>query len=285
MTEQTIEEHYRNRDRELAESFKRLDAIAAAAQIPRFADHYPEAKALREALSKAKEAKTALLKVLKDELAENKLRADKVIEDLFSSSGILKRKREDVESARLRRELGNPPGKKDSLGDQINWEILLRACNDEQDLHLVSRDGDFHGNVVDGVPNQFLLREWRERKSATIFLYRGLAEFAKSHFPQINLPSDAIKTASINKLTNSGNFSTTHEAIAELSVIKNDLNQDDALQIFRSAIDNNQVGWIIGDDDVQEFYKNLYAKFFLNISQEMDQELQDLSSEVFDVPF
>lgn len=177
ITEQIVEEHFRNRDRELAESFKRLESIVSSAQIPRFVEHFPQAKTLRESLAKAKEAKTELLKALKEELAAGKLRADKLIENLFASAAHLQRNVMDVEHARLRKELGNPPGKKDSLGDQINWEILLRECEAGKDLHLVSRDGDFHGAVVDGLPNEFLRHEWKTKKSANIYLHRGLADF------------------------------------------------------------------------------------------------------------
>lgn len=285
VTEQVIEEHFRNRDRELAESFKRIDAIAANSQIPRFAEHYQEAKELREILGKAKEARAKLVAILKADIAENKLRADQVIEDLLSSAQILKRKSQDVEMARLRRELGNPPGKKETLGDQINWEILLRGCPDTEDLHLVSRDGDFHGNVIDGVPNNFLSREWKEKKQANIFIYKGLSEFAKAHFPEIKLPSDALKSSLIKKLSNSPSFTTTHDVIAELALVKSELNSGEAIQLFEILLENNQVNWIIKDEDVSEFYSWLWGKFFLEVPEDLEEKLTELSDQNFGTPF
>jgi predicted nucleic acid-binding protein len=285
VTDQIVEEHYRNRDRELAESIKRLEAIASVPQIPRFAEHYAEAKELREAFGKAKEAKNKLIATLRAELAENNLRADKVIEDLLASANVLRRKNDDVSLARLRRELGNPPGKKETLGDQINWEILLRGCPNGQDLHLVSRDGDFHSNVVDGLPNNFLRREWREKKQADIFLYKGLGEFAKLHFQNIKLPSDALKSSLIKRLETSGAFSTTHEVIAELQPMIADLVVADAIRIFQALLENQQIRWIFSDDDVLNFYKDLYSKFIFLLPDDLERQLIDFDSEIFDVPF
>lgn len=285
VTDQVIEEHFRNRDRELAESFKRIEAIASNSQIPRFAEHYQESKELREILGKAKDARSKLVAILKADIAENKLRADQVIEDLLSSAQVLRRKSQDVELARLRRELGNPPGKKDTLGDQINWEILLRGCPDTEDLHLVSRDGDFQGNVIDGVPNNFLSREWKQKKQANIFIYKGLSEFVKAHFPDIKLPSDALKSSLIKKLASSPSFTTTHEVIAELSVMKAELTASDAMQLFQILIDNSQVNWILTDVDVDEFYGWLWTKFFLDVPLELEEKLGELSEGKFESPF
>lgn len=285
LTNQIVEEHYRNRDRELAESFKRLEGLAPSARIPRFAEHFEEAKHLREALAKSKEAKVALIKVLKAELEAGNLRADKLVENLFASATVLKRTKEDVEKARLRRELGNPPGKKDTLGDQISWEILLRECEEKQDIHFVSRDGDFHGGVVEGLPNQFLHHEWQSRKSAKIFLYRGLAEFAKEHFPNINVPSDAVKSACIKKLVASASFQVTHDVISEIDAVFDSLTSADAITLLQAVIDNPQIHWIIGDPDVSQFYKKLYGMFMFDVPNSMDGSLVEISEDVFGIPF
>lgn len=284
ITEQVVEELYRNRDRELAESFKRLESITTSAQIPRFAEHYAQASTLRDALKKAKEAKVALVAEVTTALGDGTLRADKVINDLFESVSILPRSAKDLEAARLRRELANPPGKNSSLGDQLNWEILLRAC-DEGDLHLVSRDGDFKASVLEGVPSQFLAKEWRQKKNGELHIYRGLAEFAKKHFSTIKLPSDATKSSWIKKLVNSDSFSETHDAISNLRPLFQDIKWIDAHLLLISALENNQIGWIISDDDVKSFYREIYLKYYAQVPSDLDEKLVELNSEVFDVPF
>lgn len=284
ITQQVVEEHFRNRDRELAESFKRLESITTSAQIPRFAEHYPQASTLRDALKKAKEAKVALVAEVTAALGDGTLRADKLINDLFESVTVLSRTDADLENARLRRELANPPGKNTSLGDQLNWEILLRACEDG-DLHLVSRDGDFKASVLEGVPSQFLAKEWHQKKGGDLQIYRGLAEFAKKHFSAIKLPSDATKASWIKRLVNSDTFSETHEAIANLKPLLSDIKWVEAHLLLIAATENNQIGWIISDEDVRKFYRELYLKYFTQVPSDLDEKLVDLSAEVFDAPF
>ena len=51
---------------------------------------------------------------------------------------------EELERARERRELGNPPGKKsDPLGDQLTWEQILTHFKGKQRLWIISRDQDY----------------------------------------------------------------------------------------------------------------------------------------------
>ena len=134
ITEQVIDEHARNRDREVAESVKRIDQIPTSAQIPRFAEHHESTKKLFDAIKYIKSAKTELVESVMAELKGGGLRADKLINELFALSPTLKRTPETYNRARIRRELGNPPGKKESLGDQINWEILLSSVPEKNRL-------------------------------------------------------------------------------------------------------------------------------------------------------
>lgn len=51
---------------------------------------------------------------------------------------------EEIQNARARKEIGNPPGKKaDPLGDQLNWEQLLSHCKDKSKLWIIARDSDY----------------------------------------------------------------------------------------------------------------------------------------------
>ena len=63
--------------------------------------------------------------------------------------------------ARLRKERGQPPGKKnDPLGDQISWEQILDRAVDADSIWIVSRDGDY--TVTDG--NKVFLRPTLHRE-------------------------------------------------------------------------------------------------------------------------
>ena len=51
-----------------------------------------------------------------------------------------------LDKATDRTEIGNPPGKKGSLGDAIIWESLLGHAPDEP-LHFVSDDIDYKSKL------------------------------------------------------------------------------------------------------------------------------------------
>jgi predicted nucleic acid-binding protein len=285
VTEQVVDERARNRDREVSESMKRLDQLGSSVQMPRFAEHHQAAGQFIEAMKQAKAAKAELLAAIKEEMLGDGLRADRVIQQMFDASSVLARTPEIIQRAVLRRNIGNPPGKKESLGDQINWEIILEHVPEGTDLHIVSRDGDFRGGVVDGVANFFLRGEWNHKKKAKLHLYAGLSEFAKKHFPDIKVPSDAAKSAALKKLIGSGSFMQTHAAIAELAPLLDEISEAEGLAALQAAVSNGQIGGIIEDEDVASFYGKLHAKLLFSTSPELDEQLSDLSSEVFGVPF
>lgn len=290
ITEQIVDEHARNRDAVLADSMKRLDQMPTAAQLPRFAEHYEAAKNILTAMNEAKSAKTALIEEIRTEMAEGRLRADRVILDMFASTKPLKRTDEIIRRAKLRRELANPPGKPDSLGDQINWEILLKEVPEGAELHVISKDGDFRTGAVPGRASFFLRGEWNYKKKATLHLYNGLADFTKQHFPNINVPSDALRTAAIENFLSSSSYSQTHAAVAELAPIIKDLSADEAITLLSAATENSQIAGIAGDPDVYDFLRELHIRNYFETPASLDQKLDDLlgpfkPDDTTDVPF
>ena len=71
---------------------------------------------------------------------------------------------EILEALGNRVQVGNPPGKAQSFGDAINWETLLRAAPDGEDLLLVSADGDYASALDRSSLDGFLRQEWLDRK-------------------------------------------------------------------------------------------------------------------------
>ncbi len=57
--------------------------------------------------------------------------------------------------------MGNPPGKvKDSLGDQMNWELILKNVSEIKELYIVSTDSDYLYNFESNCYfNSFLYNE------------------------------------------------------------------------------------------------------------------------------
>jgi len=89
----------------------------------------------------------------------------------------------ELRLARLRRERGNPPGKKgDTLGDQLSWEQLLGRLSRGDELWIVSRDSDYcirhSGNCY---LHPVLFEDLRKRglRKKDIFAFENLASALK----------------------------------------------------------------------------------------------------------
>lgn len=284
VTTQSIEETRRNRDVEVRETLKKVETLNAPVQIPRFAEHLEESKIYLDKLKESKSARKALVDKIKEEISDESLRADKLIEDFFDASDLLERSLDHIESAKIRRALANPPGKNSSIGDQINWEILLSEVPSGTDLHVIARDKDYHGSV-DGSVNYFLKKEWEGKKSAKVFVYDGLASFTKKHFPNIKIPSDAIRSSAITELISSGSFFWTHEQIRILNDMISDISFSEAERLLHAFVDNDQIHSIRNDEDVSKFYSKLYSTYYVLLDNDLDSALHELDDKMIFIPF
>ncbi|MDC9727469.1 MAG: PIN domain-containing protein [Candidatus Thioglobus sp.] len=64
--------------------------------------------------------------------------------------------------------------------------------------------------------------------------------------------------SNIEQLVLSGNFETTHSTIEQLLPFVNYFSDEDILKIFNASFSNEQIKWIIEDEDVKEFIGTLY---------------------------
>jgi len=69
----------------------------------------------------------------------------------------------------------------------------------------------------------------------------------------------AEKAAAIEALVRSQNFQMTHHAIANLTPWMEFFTKSDAERLAEAAVDNRQIGWIITDGDVNQFYLRLLS--------------------------
>lgn len=84
------------------------------------------------------------------------------------------------------------------------------------------------------------------------------------------------KNEAIEYLKESGSFSTTHMAISKLALYLGYFNVSDATELFNAALENAQVGWIISDDDVYDFYVKLANEFLTAIEPDLASQIVDL---------
>lgn len=92
---------------------------------------------------------------------------------------------DELERARLRKELGNPPGKKGPLGDELLWEQLLTKLHGKTKLWLITSDSDFATKHEKSLfLNAFLMQEIKALpNSPQVFVFDetlgGIQDFAK----------------------------------------------------------------------------------------------------------
>jgi len=86
---------------------------------------------------------------------------------------------EEFNKARIRKELGNPPGKPtDSLGDQVTWEQLLSTYDGASPLWIISNDNDYSSKVnKTRFLNSYLFNEIKKKlqNEPTIYIFETLA--------------------------------------------------------------------------------------------------------------
>ena len=124
VTDQVRAEFSRNRENKIADAVKRLTDQRLNLQFPQLCKDYAEYNELRELQRSYESAHSSLLEKIGRDVAEQTLKADKTIQELFTKATIIETTDTLVERARLRIQVGNPPGKEGSLGDAISWEAL-----------------------------------------------------------------------------------------------------------------------------------------------------------------
>src|SRR5262249_19161881 len=105
---------------------------------------------------------------------------------------------EELSRARSRKELGNPPGKKgDPIGDELNWEQLVTACNGNSGLWVLSRDGDYSTKIGNNMHlNPALLRdiERRCRPAPKVYCFDNIPDGIKSFTDTLGLKAKTLPT-------------------------------------------------------------------------------------------
>jgi predicted nucleic acid-binding protein len=256
LPEQIVDEFNRNRDGKIAEAIKSLRAATLPDQFPHMCKEYEEYKKMRTAARQFSEAKSQLLERLATDISQEHLRADEIIRELFGTALHVQVTEEMLHRASCRHDLGNPPGKKDSYGDAVNWECLLEAADDGEDLYFVSGDQDYCSQVDHNEFSPFLQGEWNRLKGSKIVFFTRLSLFFKDQFPDIELASELEKELLIQDLQDSPTFASTRQTLRKL-VRCSDFSPDQLNDIVAAAISNNQVFLIATDSDISSYLKRI----------------------------
>jgi predicted nucleic acid-binding protein len=258
LPEQVKDEFYRNRDTKIADALQKLKDEKVTENFPQICQEYEEYQELRKVIEAYNKTKDALLKKIKEDFKQEQFKADDVIKKLFLAADKIKVSDDIFDKAKLRYELGNPPGKKGSLGDAINWECLLENVPRGTDLYFIANDGDYFSKTNNKNFSHFLEKEWAKKKRGEILLYRQLSVFFKEQFPEIKLADDYERDFWIKSLQTSSNFTETHMIVRRLSRYR-DLTSTQLNDVVTAATTNDQVYRIIQDDDINQYICKLIS--------------------------
>lgn len=288
LPQQVKEEFRRNREVKLADSLQRLRQQRLNLQFPQICKGYPQYDELRRGQREFERHHSELLDQLQKDIAAAALKADAVLDDLFGLATELPRTDEIVAAARHRQEVGNPPGKSGSLGDAINWETVLANAPWGDELHFVTSDGDFYSPVEPSRFNEFLLAELQERLIlSTLYSYKSLSEFFRATFPAIQLADEIEKDLLVQRLMTSSSFAETHSIVGKLSRYS-EFSPSQAAFIAEAVVTNNQVLWILEDDDVESFVSSIVERYSSHIDADslgMLRERLGGANEEDEIPF
>lgn len=254
--DQVVDEFRRNRANKIADAMKKLREQKISLQYPQICRHYEEYELLRNAHASFEEHRTKLAAKVEADISENNLEADRVIEDLFAVAHKPQSSPKVLASARQRMELGRPPGKKGSLGDAINWELLLLEVPDNEDLDFITDDNDFFSPLDSNSLDPYLLDEWFRKKHSHLHPHRRLSAFLARHFPDIELETELEKDQLIAELALSRKFAQTRSLVARLAKFS-DFSNSQANEILEAAITNNQIYWIANELDIRAFLQSI----------------------------
>lgn len=275
LPQQVVDEFNRNRESVIMEAVDKFRKEKVEKQFPHMLQQYSEYNDLVNSVKTFEVSKQALITKVLEDGARNSLKADGIIQDLFNSTKAIAMSEEAFKAAKCRRDVGNPPGKKDSYCDAINWEVLLETIPDNQDLVFVTDDGDYLSEINDDKFKTFLSAEWYNKKHSQIVLYKKLNSFFKDKFPHIKLASEYEKAKTIEWLAKSSSFAMTHSVLSELAKYE-EFSESEGNAILLACLTNNQIIWIGHDYDVQENLKKI-----LKASPSVDEELYEQFLEVY----
>ena len=276
VTDQVQDEFRRNRGAKFNDALKRFKTEKLNDQFPQLCKEYEhEYEQLKKSIDLYQEAKGQLLKRLVQDFAEEKLKADMIIKELFGKANKVVASLPIVQRAFWRHKRGNPPGKKDSMGDAVNWECLLEHVEDKRDLYLIADDADYRAEGSDDEFSPFLKWEWSCRKNGEVRYYRRLSSFFKEKFPDIRLATELEKGILIDELAGSPTFKATRRTLRSLAKF-DDFTDDQANEILEAAIGNNQVYWLGDEPHIRKTLRRLLEPHWSSLDNEARSSFEKL---------
>lgn len=274
VTRQLRNEIERNRAAVIADTLKRLQSQSLKLEFPNLCRGYEYFSELTRLQQEYEKAHSRLIERIQADALAGCLDADRRINALLDAGTDYPETPGLLQNAKDRVDCGDPPGKRGSLGDAINWLTLLEQVIDGKELYLASADDDY-SSPLDDDRDPFLVSEWKSEKGTSVHYYRNLRLLLKDIVPTVQLGADQDdeqKRWLLFALNGSRSFRETHRIIAQLNAF-DEFSQEDVTSIVNAALHNSQVRSILADRDVNEFVKRILS---MNSSQVPPEELSAL---------
>lgn len=178
-----------NKEQVVKEQLIALDSgLDVKVILPDFIKKSREVKRLKSAVKTLIEVKNCTIVEYKKRAFNPRSNINKGISNLFKLASVLDGT-ELIQRAYFRNLQGFPPRKDNrSFGDAIIWETLLEHCSDD-DLTIISADGDYSSDEKPKKIHSFLEAEWSDKTNGkTVVLYDNLGKFINDISPKINKP-------------------------------------------------------------------------------------------------
>src|SRR5664280_1047333 len=168
LSQQVIDGFWRDRERVIADALSLVGGSGAQAGVP---------GACRSHVNTA----------VKQDRAADTCEADRLAQQLFATA-LPESIEAFVSAARLRTDIGNPPGGPGRLGPAVNWEWLLNRgiSLDTTEIVILSTDVDLVSPLVKGQLKEFLRLEWATRHPyCALRLEHSVEDLLLRDFPDV----------------------------------------------------------------------------------------------------
>nr|WP_315249691.1 PIN domain-containing protein [uncultured Duganella sp.] len=178
--QQVLNELTRNREAKLKAANDQFMKEPLPSAVPRHMQQYAQSAEYAAAIDQAKKLRSQLVSLALADASNETLASDGLIRAVTEKATIYPEDQGVFAVALQRMQKGNPPGKSGSVGDQFNWETLLKEVPDG-DLHIVSKDGDYASLLNKSRPHPSLEAEWGQKKGGHIHIYGELRAFLRKY--------------------------------------------------------------------------------------------------------
>ncbi len=145
-------------------------------------------------------------------------------------------------------------------------DYFIEKVNAELDVEITKENIIEYWHNIDDNQNVLIKIEDEEH-----IIEVDSGEIVSTSKPELYSPN-------IEQLIISGNFETTHSTIEQLLPFINYFSDDEILNILDASFSNEQIKWIIEDDDVKEFIGTLYKEK----SELVENDVADFLKENFE---